>query len=97
MSSDTSPPAISTRLSEASRGVRGRVTGLMIDAADASHGVAAEELERRLLEIGFVEGATVEVLHRGLLGGDPIAVRLNETRVALRKREARAIAVQFET
>ncbi len=96
MTPDTSLPAISTRLSEASRGRRGRVTGLVIDAADASHGVTGEELERRLLEIGFVEGALVEVLHKGVFGGDPIAVRLNETRVALRKREARAIAVQFE-
>ena len=51
------------------------------------------ELERRLLELGFVEGAEVEVLHEGPLGGDPIAVRLNHTRIALRRREAMAVFV----
>lgn len=52
-----------------------------------------EELERRLLEIGFVEGAIVEVLHEGLIGGDPIALRVDDMNVALRRREANAILV----
>jgi ferrous iron transport protein A len=56
-------------------------------------GLSAAELERRLLEIGFLEGAAVEVLHEGPLGRDPIAVRLNGTRVALRRREAMAVFV----
>lgn len=56
----------------------------------------AEELERRLLELGFVEGARVEILHEGLFGRDPIAVRLDDMRVALRRREARAVEVRFE-
>lgn len=43
--------------------------------------------------MGFVEGAAIEVLHLGLFGGDPIAVRLGDTRVALRRREARAIVI----
>jgi ferrous iron transport protein A len=44
--------------------------------------------------LGFVEGALVEVLHQGLFGRDPIAVRVNETTVALRRREAAAILVE---
>ena len=56
-------------------------------------GLSAAELERRLLEIGFLEGAAVEVLHEGPLGRDPIAVRLNGTRVALRRRESMAVFV----
>ena len=48
---------------------------------------------RLLLELGFVEGAEVEVLHEGPLGRDPIAVRVNDTTVALRRREAMAIIV----
>ena len=80
-------------LSDAGRGMRGRVTGLV---ASTGHGVSAEEMERRLLEIGFVEGAAFEVLHVGLIGGDPIAVRLNDTRIALRLREARAIQVRLD-
>lgn len=74
-------------LSEARRGDVG-----VIQAVDASLG---EELERRLLEMGFVEGARIEVLHEGAFGRDPLAVRLDDMRVALRRREARAVAVRF--
>jgi ferrous iron transport protein A len=52
-----------------------------------------EELERRLLEIGFVEGARIEILHEGLIGGDPIAIRVDDMSVALRRHEANAILV----
>ena len=37
--------------------------------------------------------AHVEVLHEGPLGRDPIAVRVNNTTIALRRREAMAILV----
>jgi ferrous iron transport protein A len=59
-------------------------------------GLSAAELERRLIELGFVEGARVEVLHEGLFGRDPIAVRVNEATVALRRREAASILVEPE-
>ena len=52
-----------------------------------------KELERRLLEIGFVEGARIEILHEGLIGGDPIAIRVDDMSVALRRHEANAILV----
>lgn len=74
------------------RGVIVRVTG----ATGAAESVDAHELERRLLEMGFVEGARVEVLHEGLFGRDPIAVRVDDTRVALRRREAGAVTVKFD-
>jgi ferrous iron transport protein A len=93
MTQDSLPSA---RLSEARMGARGAVTGLAIEPGDMSHGVTPDELERRLLEIGFVEGAKFEVLHLGLIGADPIAIRLNDTRIALRKREAAAILVTME-
>ena len=64
-----------------------------IHVGDGAHGLSATELERRLLELGFVEGAEVEVLHEGPLGGDPIAVRVNDNTIALRRREAMAILV----
>jgi ferrous iron transport protein A len=75
----------------ASRGFCGRIETIAVDAS--AHGLAAAELERRLLELGFVEGAEVEVLHEGPLGRDPIAVRLNDTTIALRRREAMAVFV----
>lgn len=55
--------------------------------------IAADELERRLLEIGFVEGARVQILHEGLIKRDPIAVKVDDMRVALRRAEARGILV----
>jgi ferrous iron transport protein A len=72
------------RLGEGRLGLRGVVAR-----------VAAEpELERRLLEMGFVEGATVALLNEGPIGRDPIAVRLDDMKVALRRREARAVWVR---
>jgi len=80
-----------TPLGLAHRGFRGRVGAIHV--ADGAHGLSAAELEQRLLELGFVEGVEVEVLHEGPLGGDPIAVRVNDATIALRRREAMAILV----
>jgi ferrous iron transport protein A len=75
----------------ARRGFCGHIQAIHV--GDGAHGLTASELERRLLELGFVEGAEVEVLHEGPLGRDPIAVRVNDTTIALRRREAMAILV----
>jgi ferrous iron transport protein A len=80
-------------LGSADKGFRGRIVRIG-GAGLAAAGVSAAELERRLLEIGFVEGAPVEIVHEGLVGRDPIAIRVNETTVALRRREANAILVE---
>ena len=56
----------------------------------------ALELERRLLELGFVEGARVELLHEGLFGRDPISMKVDDMRVALRRHEAASLTVRFE-
>ena len=80
-------------LGDARVGFRGRITALDLQRAPAV-GLPAPELERRLIELGFVEGANVELLHQGLFGGDPIAVRVAETTIALRRREAMAVMVQ---
>lgn len=73
-----------------------KATVIRVDGsvANAVGGMPGGELERRLIEIGFVEGATVEVVHEGFLGRDPIAVRVNDHVVALRRREANAIQVR---
>jgi ferrous iron transport protein A len=80
-------------LSEARRGDRGVILGV---GGAASAAFTDDELERRLLELGFVEGAVIELLHEGAIGRDPIAVRVDDMRVALRRREASAISVRFE-
>jgi len=50
-------------------------------------------LEERLREIGFEEGLPVSVVHQAPLGRDPIAVRVDQTLVALRRCEADLICV----
>ncbi|MFC4443380.1 FeoA family protein [Caulobacter henricii] len=82
-------------LGEASLGDKGVILSVT-GRTGAAEAVDAEELERRLLEMGFVEGARVEVLHEGLFGRDPIAVRVDDSRVALRRREASAVSVLFD-
>jgi ferrous iron transport protein A len=72
----------------------GKILAVRVEGAE--DGLSAAELERRLIELGFVEGARVEILHQGLFGGDPIAVRINEATVALRRREAASILVEPE-
>jgi ferrous iron transport protein A len=76
------------------RGFCGVVAGIQAADAAASGGLSAGEMERRLLEMGFVEGARVEILHEGLFGRDPIAVKVDDMRVALRRRDARGVLVR---
>jgi ferrous iron transport protein A len=78
-------------LGSAARGYRGVIQ--RIAAADASSALSAHELETRLIELGFVEGARVEVLHEGVIGRDPIAVRVENVTIAVRRREAMAVIV----
>ena len=83
------------RLSMARPGDAGVIVQVRAESHAGDHGVDVAELERRLLEMGFVEGAAIEILHEGLFGRDPIAVRIDDMRVALRRREAAAVTVQF--
>jgi ferrous iron transport protein A len=76
-------------LGRAPRGFRGRIEA--VEVAETHGGLPATEIENRLLELGFVEGARVEILHEGAIGRDPIAVRLNNATIALRRREAMSI------
>jgi ferrous iron transport protein A len=75
----------------ARRGYSGVIQGL--SAARAGSALPDLELESRLMELGFVEGARVEVLHEGIIGRDPIAVRVENVTIAVRRREAMAIIV----
>jgi ferrous iron transport protein A len=47
----------------------------------------------RLRHFGFDEGVTVEPLHLGPFGRDPIAIRVGRMTVAIRRRHAGAIHV----
>ena len=59
-----------------------------IDRAGLDPGTA-----QRLCELGFDEGVDVEILHRAPFGGDPLAVRVGNMVVALRRDMARLIEV----
>ena len=61
-----------------------------IDAID--WGALAPIEARRLRELGFDEGVSVQTLHRGgLFGRDPIACRIGRMTVAIRRSHAAAI------
>lgn len=47
-------------------------------------------MRRRLLDLGFVKGALVKVIRKSPLG-DPIAFRVSQTTIALRKEESSKI------
>jgi len=67
-------------LSEAVKGSILRIRGIEVQGV----------LRRRLLDLGFVVGNTVEVLRRSPLG-DPTAFRVSNTTIALRKDESSLI------
>lgn len=77
------PLAAAVTLDRLLPGDFGRVCGLS--------GLAAAVAER-LLELGFDDGARVEVLHRAPMG-DPVAVRVDGSTVALRRALARGVQV----
>ncbi|MEO0501201.1 MAG: FeoA family protein [Pseudomonadota bacterium] len=51
------------------------------------------EGEKRLREHGLDEGIEVELLHRAAFGADPIAIRVGEACVAIRRAQAACVTV----
>ncbi len=80
------------KLSEARPGDRGVISHV---GDHGRSGIDAVEVERRLLELGLVEGAAIEVLHEGLFGRNPMAVKVDDMRVALRRHEAEILTVEL--
>lgn len=56
--------------------------------------VDGQEFGQRLLEMGFLEGSRVEMLHQAPYSGDPVAVRVRGALIALRRAEARSVEVE---
>ena len=84
------------RLGAAQPGDRGVIVDVRTGDDGIDRGVDVNELHRRLLEFGFVEGARVEVLHQGAIRRDPIAVRLDDMRIGLRRRDAEGVWVLLD-
>ena len=51
---------------------------------------------RRLRELGFDAGVSIEVLHRSRFGGGPIACRIGRMTVALRRAVAASVRVSLD-
>ncbi len=77
-----------TSLAELAPGCAARV--VCVDPADTA---APAGLGRRLAELGFLPGETVRIVARGLLGREPIAVRIGTGTFALRRFEAACVRV----
>lgn len=75
-----------TRLGELSIGTPARITSV----EDAG------EISARLMEMGLLEGSTIEVIHQAPFGGDPIAVRVRGALIALRRNEANRVWVEHD-
>ena len=76
-----------TSLDRLAVGTQARVCSSDWDALDEAEGC-------RLRHFGFDEGVTVEPLHLGPFGRDPIAIRVGRMTVAIRRAHAGAIRVQ---
>jgi ferrous iron transport protein A len=67
-------------------GTKARVLSIDWDALDEAEGC-------RLRHFGFDEGVTVEPLHLGPFGRDPVAIRVGRMTVAIRRKHALAVRV----
>ena len=67
-------------------GIKARVLSIDWTALQEAEG-------SRLRHFGFDEGMTVETLHLGPFGRDPIAIRVGRMTVAIRRRHAGAVRV----
>jgi len=68
-------------------------SGLVVGVGKPNASMSA--LERRLLELGFISGEQVEILAEAWPGRDPFVVRVGNTTLALRRREAESIWVEL--
>ena len=68
-------------------GIKARVLAIDWPALDEAEGC-------RLRHFGFDEGVTVEPLHLGPFGRDPIAIRVGRMTVAIRRKHAGAVRVR---
>ena len=75
-------------LADLVNGAEARVVSVCSEAA-----VGSADLGRRLAELGFLPGERLRIVARGLLGREPIAVRIGTGTFALRLFEAACIRV----
>lgn len=90
------------RLTTLARNATGTVAGVRVHApgVDGALAAADERMALRLIEIGFVQGATLRVIAFGQPGDDPIGVRVGGrggvSTFALRRAEASCVWVWLD-
>jgi len=68
-------------------------SGLVVGVGTPTGGMTS--VERRLLELGFISGEQFEIVAEAWPGRDPFVVRIGNTTLALRRREAESIWVEI--
>jgi ferrous iron transport protein A len=89
MSDTSTTPEGHVTLAEMRYGEKGRIASIASQAAENDESLAA-----RLLELGIMEGAEIEALHRSPFGGDPMSVKVERTIIALRRADAGTILIE---
>ena len=90
------------QLTKLARNATGTVAGVRVHApgVDGELHPADERMALRLMEIGFVQGATLRVIAFGQPGDDPIGVRVGGrggvSTFALRRQEASCVWVWLD-
>jgi ferrous iron transport protein A len=92
MSDTTANREGQTTLAEMRYGEKGRIASISSPAAESPEN--NESLAARLLELGIMEGAEIEALHRSPFGGDPMSVKVERTIIALRRADASTIIIE---
>ena len=87
------PDASTLVLGGLQRGEKATVTAV-VDDGESLGDAQASTVARRLLELGFIPGARVEIIARMWPSYDPIAVRVGGSTFALRRQEANVIHVR---
>jgi ferrous iron transport protein A len=77
-------------LSALSQGSAGLIVGVGSPGSEVMTPV-----QRRLLELGFISGEQFEIVAEAWPGRDPFVVRVGNTTLALRRREAESVWVEL--
>ena len=68
-------------------------SGLIVSVGSPSGSMSP--VQRRLLELGFISGEQFEIVAEAWPGRDPFVVRIGNTTLALRRREAESVWVEL--
>lgn len=79
------------RLSELETNQKARI----IQVHHQVNNAEADSIATRLESLGFVNGETIEIVTKGLFGGEPLLIKIGFSRFALRRTEADRIEIEI--